>query len=226
MLRLRHPLSLLVICLLVMLGALRSFSPPAPVGADEPDVVFSAIRAEAILRDLLQENRPHPAGSPANAVVRDRFVAHLESAGYEPEIQSRFQCSPGSGSCAPVENILALKRGNDGRHAVLLTAHYDSGWTGPGAADDGAGVAAIIEIARMAADYPAYANDVAFLITDAEEVGLLGAHAFAGHHPAFARVKTVINLEARGVTGPSTMFETGEGNRRIIRALSQNLPRA
>ena len=225
MLLLRHPISLLVICLLVLAGVLRSYSPPAPLGADVPDVVFSAFRAEAILRDLLAENLPHVSGSPQNAVVRDRVVAQLESFGYEPEIQSRYHCNPMFGSCSPVENIIAVKPGEAGKGAVLLTAHYDSGWVAPGAADDGAGIAAILEIARMAADFPPFENDIVFLISDSEENGLIGADAFAEHHPLFPGVKAVINLEARGVTGPSGLFETGEGNRRVIRMFADAVER-
>jgi len=225
MLRLRHPLSLFLITLVVLLGVLRSYSTPSPVDAGAPDVVFSADRAEAILRDLLPENSPHVAGSEYNQRVRDRVVSHLEMAGYQPEIQSRFLCSPQYGSCSPVENVIAVKPGSVGRYAVLLTAHYDSTWAGPGAADDGAGVAALLEIARMAADFPAFDNDVIFLVSDAEEVGLVGAEAFAEHHPLFAKVKAVINLEARGVTGPSAMFETGKGNRGVIRMFAKNVER-
>ena len=225
MLRLRHPVSLLLICLLVMFGVLRSYSSPSPVEADAPDVVFSAIRAEAILRDLLPENIPHVAGSAYNTVVRNRVVSHLESSGYEPQFQSRFHCNPMFGSCSPVENIIAVKPGSEGKYAVLLTAHYDSGWAGPGAADDGAGTSAILEIARMAADFPPFRNDIIFLISDSEENGLIGADAFAEHHPLFEKVKAVINLEARGVAGPSALFETGEGNRSIIRMFSKNVDR-
>jgi len=225
MLRLRHPVSLLIISLLVMFGVLRSYSSPAPVEADAPDVVFSAIRAEAILRDLLPENMPHVSGSPYNTVVRNRVVSHLESSGYEPQIQSRFHCNPMFGSCSPVENIIAVKPGSEGKNAVLVTAHYDSGWAGPGAADDGAGTSTILEIARMAADFPSFRNDIIFLISDSEENGLIGADAFAEHHPLFENVKVVINLEARGVAGPSALFETGDGNRSIIRMFSNNVNR-
>jgi hypothetical protein len=225
MLRLRHPISLLLICLLVMFGVLRSYSSPSPVEADAPDVVFSAIRAEAILRDLLPENLPHVSGSPYNTFVRNRVVSHLESSGYEPQFQSRFHCNPMFGSCSPVENIIAVKPGSEGKYAVLVTAHYDSGWAGPGAADDGAGTSAILEIARMAADFPPFRNDIIFLISDSEENGLIGADAFAEHHPLFGKVKVVINLEARGVSGPSALFETGDGNRRIIRMFSKNVSR-
>jgi hypothetical protein len=225
MLKLRHPVSLLLITLLMLLGVLRTFSTPAPVGADAPDVVFSAVRAEAILAELLNEGRPHVAGSAANRVVRDRAIGHLEAAGYRPEVQSLFHCSARFGACSTVENIIAVKSGRVGRDAVLLTAHYDSVWAGPGASDDGAGVATVLEIARMAADFPPFENDVIFLLSDSEENGLLGAEAFARHHPSFARVKAVINLEARGVTGPSMLFETGDGNRSLIRLYAKNAPR-
>jgi hypothetical protein len=225
MLKLRHPISLMLIALLILLGVLRTFSTPAPVGGDAPDVVFSADRADAILRDLLADGLPHVSGSAENRVVRDRIIAHLQGAGYEPEIQSAYHCNPMFGGCSPVENVVAVKPGADGQRAILLTAHYDSAWAGPGAADDAAGTAAILEIARMAADFPAFDNDVIFLLSDAEEGGLIGADAFAEHHPLFARVKAVIGLEARGVSGPSVMFETGEGNRSVIRMLSKYVDR-
>ncbi len=131
MLRLRHPVSLLLISALVVLGVLRSFSAPEPVRADAPDVEFSALRSEAILRDLLQGVMAHVSGSSANLVVRERIVSHLESSGYEVEIQSRFHCNPLFGACSPVDNVVAIKPGSEGKNAVLLTAHYDSSWTGP-----------------------------------------------------------------------------------------------
>ena len=43
-------------------------------------------------------------------------------------------------------------------------------------------------------------------------MGLLGARAFLERDPLAARVDTVINLEARGVTGPAIMFETSRPN--------------
>ncbi|MFB3076714.1 MAG: M28 family peptidase, partial [Lysobacterales bacterium] len=203
----------------------RSFSAPEPLGADAPDVEFSALRSEAILRDLLQDGVPHVAGSPANLVVRNRIISHLESSGYQVDIQSRFHCNPLFGACSPVDNLIAVKPGSLAKNAVLLTAHYDSGWTGPGAADDAAGTAAVLEIARMAADFPPFKNDIIFLLSDSEENGLIGADAFAQNHSLFAKVKVVVNLEARGITGSSALFETGGGNRGIIRMFAKNVTR-
>ncbi|MEM9380857.1 MAG: M28 family peptidase, partial [Planctomycetota bacterium] len=61
-------------------------------------------------------------------------------------------------------------------------------------------------------------RDVIFLFEDAEEHGLLGAEAFAAGHPWAADVGVVVNLEARGTTGPSRMFETGAGNAWAVEA--------
>jgi hypothetical protein len=223
--RLHHPLVLLLTAIVVMIGAARSFSSPEPLPADAPGDVFSAGRAELILRELLREELPHVSGTAANEVVRDRIVAQLQSFGYEAGVQFRYHCNPSNGMCSSVENVFAVKEGSEGESAILLTAHYDSGWTGPGAADDGAGTAAVLEIARMMAAGEQPVNDVIFLLTDAEEQGLVGAHAFAALNPAFSKVKLVINLEARGVTGASIMFETGDGNRRLIRRLANFLDR-
>jgi hypothetical protein len=220
---LAHPAMLFSVAILIAGGLAFSMMPPPPRGLEAPPDEFSSERAAVILRGLLAESRPHVAGSPLNRMVAERIVNFLTAAGYEPEIQSLFHCNPTFGTCGQVENIIAVKPGSDGGRAVLVTAHYDSSWSGPGAGDDGAGTAAVLELARMVAEYREFRNDVIFLLTDGEELGLIGAHAFAENHPLFGKVSTVINLEARGVTGPSTMFETGEGNRSLIRVLSKSV---
>lgn len=187
-------------------------APRSPAGT-----AFSQERAFATLSRLLKEEQPHVAGTPENAVVRDRIVEELKAAGYAPEIQAAFQCTPpefGPG-CSAVENIIALHKGTGGGKAVLATAHYDSVPAGPGVADDGAGTAVMLELARHMARR-ATKNDVIFLITDAEETGLRGAIAFAERHPLMSQVGVVLNVEARGASGPSMMFETGEGNANLM----------
>jgi len=220
-----NPLFLVLSAVLIAVLTAVLSKPPTALDEFTPADEFSAIRAMVTLEELLVESEPHVNGSPLNLLVRERIEARFEDLGYQPEIQSLFHCHPHFGSCANVENIIAVKAGSEGRDAVLVTAHYDSSWAGPGAGDDGAGTASIIEMARMANEFGQFRNDVIFLITDAEEQGLVGAHAFAEDHPLFSKVKAVINLEARGVTGPSMMFETGDGNRSIIRILSKSLDR-
>lgn len=80
---------------------------------------------------------------------------------------------------------------------------------GPGASDDGAAVATVLEIARILAARPASRHPVVLLITDGEEAGLLGAFLFVREHPLAKQVRAAVNLDARGTSGPSLMFETG-----------------
>ena len=188
---------------------------PSPSGANR--TAFSEEHAFATLSALLKEQRPHTAGSPENAVVRDRILAELKAAGYAPEVQAVFQCdtAPRFPGCTAVENIVAVHKGTGDGKAVLASAHYDSVPAGPGVSDDGAGVAVVLELARGFAGRTTR-NDVIFLLTDGEETGLRGARAFADHHPLMRRVGVVVNFEARGASGPSMMFETGPGNARLM----------
>jgi hypothetical protein len=222
---LREPFFLLLASVLLGWGVYSGGEPAKIRPADRPDFVFSAPRATMLLRELIPDNTPHVSGSAENAAVRDRLVAILKRFGYKPQVQGGFFCRPEIGRCSPADNVVAVLPGSQSGRALLLTAHYDSSWAGPGAADDGAGVAAVLEIARMAALEHSYKHDLIFLFTDAEEQGLIGAAAFAKENPLFQGVQGVINLEARGAGGPSIMFETGPGNRGLIRMLAKNLDR-
>jgi hypothetical protein len=67
-------------------------------------------------------------------------------------------------------------------------------------------------------------NDIIFLITDAEELGLHGAQAFVQQHPWAADVGVVLNFEARGTSGPSIMFETSPANAALVSHYARAAP--
>ncbi|WP_052101353.1 M20/M25/M40 family metallo-hydrolase [Novilysobacter arseniciresistens] len=209
----------LAFALATWLGFMQN-RPPAPAGTDAPASEFSAARAMAVLERILGDQRPHPTGSAANAAVRDAIVAELRAIGLEPEVQRRFAC--GGFTCATVDNIVARVPGASPDDAALLSAHYDSVAAGPGASDDGAGVAAVIEAARALLAGPAPARDVWLLLNDGEELGLVGAEAFV-REPAFAHIARVVNLEARGTTGASLLIETHAGNAALSKLLRRSL---
>lgn len=198
--------ALALLALALLLAVVQS-GPPAPKGTDAPAPEFSARRALEAQRGFMGDGVPHPVGSPANARVREKILAHLRGLGYAPEVQQAFACAPG-GNCARVSNVLARLPGREPGKSVLLMAHYDSVPAGPGAGDDGAGVAAALEVARILKAGPPPRHGVMLLISDGEEMGLLGARAFAEQSPALKEVGVVVNLEARGSGGPSLMFET------------------
>ncbi|HEV8580069.1 MAG TPA: M28 family peptidase [Thermoanaerobaculia bacterium] len=214
-------LALLVLALL--LAVIQSV-PPAAKSKNVPLTEFSAGRAREVERGLLGDGAPHPVGTPAHARVRERIVAQLRWLGYSPETQEDFSCSSG-GACARVENVLARLAGREPGKSVLLMAHYDSVPAGPGASDDLAGVAAILEIARVLKAGPPLRHGVLLLLDDGEEPGLLGARAFVERSPAMNEVGAVVNLEARGTSGPSLMFETSGPDAWTVGRFAARAPR-
>ena len=179
--------------------------------------------------------RPHPIGSVANREVRDYIVEYFESLGLETEVQKatvvyRHPFQPESATAiGHVENIIARLPGTSraaGKPVkdLVLMAHYDSRKDGPGAGDDASGTASIMEVARIMAAGPAPVHDVIFLITDGEEMGLFGAQGYFRQHPAARDVGLVLNFEARGSYGTSSMFETSKGNAWLIEQLLESIP--
>ena len=169
---------------LLLLAALLAatwlgLQPPSPLPSSAPAGSFSAGRALPQLRRVLDaagEGVPHPVGSEASARVRDRVVAEFRAIGVSPRVAESLTCNRYL-TCTPVANVVALLPGRGRGPAVLLSAHLDSVPAGPGAADDGSGVAIVLEIARALRAEPA-TSDVILLVDDAEESGLGGAEAF------------------------------------------------
>ena len=157
-------------------------------------------------------------GSPANAAVRDYLVGELRGLGLTPQVQratAAYYPIPGLLQAGTAENVLARLPGtNPAGKAFLLAAHYDSVPTGPGATDNGSGVASALETLRALRAGPPLRNDVIVLFTDGEERGLIGARAFVDQHPWASDVGVVLNLDTRGNTGPA--LHAGDQRRRRL----------
>lgn len=212
--------ALLALALLALLALIaRERLRPSPVRPlDAPAAEFSAARAERTLERLLGDGRPHPTGSAAQAGVRARLLQELEQLGLKPSVLSGVGC--GEAVCAELHDVLAEVPGSGGPAQLLVAAHYDSVAAGPGAGDDGQGVATLLELARALRQAP-LSEGVWLLFTDGEELGLLGARLFAEQHPLARQLKAAINLEARGNRGPSLMFQTGPNSAGLIRHFAE-----
>ncbi len=201
-----------------------------PIGVDAPSAVdtpFDTDRAVARLTAILGDERPHPTDSDANDLVEARLLAEIRKAGFSPQVDERFHCNTlreGAAICSRPRNI-AFWVTAPGDDALLIMSHHDSVAAGPGAADDGLGMAVALEIAAQLKGKK-LGRPVLVLITDAEEAGLIGAAAFAAHDPLAKRVGAVINMEARGTTGGTNMFQTSTPNARDAAAIGRPLPSA
>ena len=196
----------------------RVSCPPVALAASAQLTSFSAERAMKHVLAIAQ--RPHPIGSAEHDRVRDYLVAQLSNLGLGPQIQNATGVGTRYADAGRVQNILARMPGSQkGGPAVLLVAHYDSVEAGPGAADDSAGIAAILETIRALRAGAPLMHDVIVLFTDGEESDLLGAAAFVREHPWAKDAAMVLNFEARGTSGRSLMFETGPSNLDTTRVL-------
>jgi hypothetical protein len=218
-------LTTLTVVLAAWVSIAAESSVPPPRGKDASPEVFSAERALQRLRDIATTARP--IGSPESRRVEDTLVRRLSELGLSVEVQRAVgtRTAAGLATFGRVDNIVATLPGTDPTGVVVLAAHHDSAPMGPGAADDGAAVAAAVETARALVDGgKPLRNDLVVLVTDGEEDGALGAGA-AVRHPALAgRTGVVLNFEARGVAGPSTLFETSEGNAALVRTVHDVVP--
>lgn len=213
--------------------AIVATTPPGPAPLTAPSGAFSAERAMADIRVI--GHAPHPTGSAENAKVGDYLVARLRAMGLEVSTTQSTMDAAGAGRIAewskspvtpPLSNIVAILPGRDrAAPAVLLMAHHDSVWGSPGAADDSAGVAAILETVRAITTQGQPQRDLMVLFTDGEELGLEGAKTFFASDPRRGHVGVIINLETRGGGGRTQMFETGADNGDMMRLFAANVVR-
>lgn len=224
-----------VAAMLVAIGlGVLGTTPPGPVPADAPETKFSATRAMVDVRRVAA--KPHPTGSTENAEVRAYIGERLRALGLEvreaeaalPQRSIDRMARLSKGALVPEKlvNIIGVLPGKDRTApAVALMTHHDTVWASPGAADDTAGVATILETLRAVNASGQPARDVLVVITDAEELGLMGAEAFFAADPLRSRIGTIVNLEARGGGGRTSMFETSPGNGAAMHLFADHVSR-
>ena len=232
-----------IAALLGLVAGLSVLILPSPTPTSADPTTFSAERAMAAINRLADEPHS-VLRREAHDRAHDDVIGMFSDLGYTAEVHSdpMFDLSDPTDKRifdglsaeqqavlkdAPAETIVVDVPGKS-EHTMALMAHYDSATveadesghqhitdgTSLGAADDGYGVAAIIETLRaLKADGRQPENSLKIVITDGEEIGLVGARNEMRHHRAdYENVDLVLNLEARGTSGPALMFETSSNN--------------
>lgn len=124
-------------------------------------------------------------------------------------------------------NVTGRLVGEDGARRVVICAHHDTVAGSPGAGDNAAGVAVMIELARrLVTDRPGLHVD--FVSFTAEEVGYLGAHAYTRDHAGdLAGADLVLYVDGQGDRVGRTIYHvTGDEaletfTRRVVGDLNQ-----
>jgi len=122
-------------------------------------------------------------------------------------------------------NIIVEKPGDDTSQWIIVNAHYDSVTEGPGANDNGSGVVACLQIAKIIKDIPMSVGG-GFIHFSAEEVGLIGSkHYVANTLGKTEKIELVLNLDqiggTKGADNSAIKCERDEdGNPSINNALS------
>ena len=112
-------------------------------------------------------------GAHARARVRGRFVPGLVE-----------------------RNVIGELRG-ESEEAIIVSAHYDSVWRGPGVVDNATGVEGIRRLAERLAGQT-HPRSLLFIAFAAEEIGCIGSRSWifdAEVTGELARVKAIVNLD-------------------------------
>lgn len=138
--------------------------------------------------------------------------------------------APRTGEEITLENVVGTIRGNDSR-VIALLAHYDSrGGNGndgaafaPGANDDGSGVAALLEIARLLSKQH-FGATIKLMFLSGEEHGLWGARQMA--KIAAEQKWNLVAVLNNDMIGNAEGSETNTHDNTTIRIFSEGIPAA
>jgi hypothetical protein len=215
-----------IISFIVLFAFISLFTivPPNPDKKADISKHFSADRAVQHLNHIAKT--AHPSGSVENEKVRNYLVEQLKLLGLKPVIEHSNHASlyPKMLIGGDMYNVIGKLEGISTDHAMMMSAHYDSVQQGPGASDDGSGVAALLETIRVLKSGPPLKNDIYFVFTDGEEQGLMGAKEFWTKSNHKQKIDLIINFEARGTSGPSIMFQTSDQNGWMVKEFAKAAP--
>jgi hypothetical protein len=196
---------------------------PALAACSRSAGIFSEQNARAHVSMLAGTIGSRPVGSDANGRARAYVIDQLKLYGYEVRVQETDAQRPEIGRSAHVVNIIATLAGRR-PEAIGLLSHYDSAPESPGAADDGLGVAVVLETARILAAKKDRQWTTFVLVTDGEEASLMGAAALVDDRVIASNLKAYINVEAAGSDGTAVLFQTGPGNGWLTAAWARAAP--
>nr|KAJ3419624.1 hypothetical protein HK105_006728 [Polyrhizophydium stewartii] len=199
---------LLLWAVLALAGIALFFRLPEPRTLQSPtELFFSETAARDTVAVLARDIGLRVVGTDQEDRTKNYILDQIEA------VRKLAQANPtphNFGVYTNVTNIIVrLSCGPEcDKNALLLNSHYDTTVVSPGASDDGAGVAIMLEVLRIIAQTPKpLKNSIIFLFNGAEETLQDATHAFVTQHELAAGVRAVLNLESMGVKGKEILFQ-------------------
>ncbi|MBU1271172.1 MAG: Zn-dependent exopeptidase M28 [Alphaproteobacteria bacterium] len=157
----------------------------------------------------LIQNAASVFAGKTNEERRDALVRLLRVYGLDPAVQTFEGGTSRTGPMAGSNVVVTL---GDGPRDIVLTAHYDAvklrdGSMSQGIVDNAGSVVAMIEAMKALKGQPT-SHRLIFVLTDQEELGLIGAKAWLDAHDK-SRIRAVINADVAAY-GRTVMY--GENN--------------
>ena len=147
-----------------------------------------------------------------------RRLAELEGARARVDVRGRFV--PGR-----IERNVVAELTGERAAAVIVSAHFDSVWRGPGVIDNASGVEGVRRVAERLRGGP-LPRTVIFCAFAAEEIGLLGARNYvyeAQLRGELERIQAVVNLDCIAYGERFELLATPAALGERARALAESL---
>ncbi|CAH1998298.1 unnamed protein product [Acanthoscelides obtectus] len=207
--------------------------------ANHPDS-FIAERAYRVLRNLTKIG-PRTAGSFENEVLavnilKQEIEGIMKEANDHHVIEMDVQRASGAFNLEFLDGMtnvyqdmqnVVVKVGSRiaSPHSLLINCHFDSVVDSPGASDDGASCAVMLEILRvLSKSNRILRHNVIFLFNGGEENFMPASHGFITQHRWAKEVRVFINLEACGAGGREVLFQAGPNHPWILETYSEEVP--
>lgn len=179
---------------------------------------------------------PHPAASKRQELVRAYLIKEMNEMGYKVteqkfhytandlglkfvrDEQGNVEDEISTHSELSGTNLIAKLKVPSPKGTMLIISHYDSVRTAQGASDNGMAIASVLQLMRDLSQRTDIKNNVIFLFSDAEELGLLGVRHFVKNIDEITSqsIDLVLNFDARGNNGVPLLFETSEKNFALV----------
>lgn len=173
---------------------------------------------EQIIDEITSE--PRPINSDAIQNVKEYISEYFGNLGYDKIEYQKFEYNNENNENTIVdgigENIIVTKNSSiDTTKNLIISAHYDSAEDSVGANDNGSGVAAVLELARILKDTEIPYN-IKFILFSGEEKYMLGSRWYVGKLTEDERKQIigVINIDTIAEKSNLSYMAMIEGNKR------------